>query len=276
MKNKIFSYVRISTSKQKIERQISNISRAYPDADIYTGTKSNRPEWKKLLKELRCGDTIVFDSVSRMSRNADEGFSTYMELYNKGINLVFLKESTINTDSFKSVLGNAQLSFTVNTHDKDTDDLVNGIMEKVAVYITKLAEKQIRLAFEQAEKEVADLHQRTKEGMREAIRKGKKPGRPVGKPIVTKKSVEMKALIVKYHKSFEGKLNDKDTLAIIRGQTDGLSRNTYYQYKKQLVEELITDCENVRVFVGYTMFRCIFSVYRMSRSMRGRLYRYII
>jgi len=243
MDNRIWGYCRISTSKQKIERQIENIKRAYPEAfimqEVYTGTKSNRPQWKKLLSSIKENDTIIFDSVSRMSRNADEGFNTYMKLYNKGINLVFLKEATINTDSFKSVLGNEQLSFAISTNDKDTDNLVNGIMKEVAIYITRLAEKQIRLAFEQSEKEVEDLHQRTREGMREAKRRGKKVGRPEGKPIVTKKSIEMKALIVKYHKSFNGTLNDKDTMAMLKGQAGGIARNTYYKYKGELMEKIV-------------------------------------
>ena len=36
-----------------------------------------------------------------MSRNADEGFSLYMELLSKGISLVFLKERHIDTDEYK-------------------------------------------------------------------------------------------------------------------------------------------------------------------------------
>ena len=241
MSGKIYGYCRISTPQQRLERQIENIKRSFPDADIrteiYTGTKSNRPEWKKLLKEIQSGDIIVFDSVSRMSRNAREGFETYMQLYNQGINLVFLKESTINTDSFKSVLGNEQLSFSVSTNDIDTDNLVNGIMREVATYITKLAEKQIYLAFQQSEKEVTDLHQRTSEGMREAKRRGKEIGRPKGATITTQKSIEMKRLIQRYNKAFGGTLNDNDTLAVIRGLTDGLNRNTFYKYKKQLLAE---------------------------------------
>lgn len=35
-----------------------------------------------------------------MSRNAEEGFSLYEELFTKGVNLVFLKEPHINTDTF--------------------------------------------------------------------------------------------------------------------------------------------------------------------------------
>ncbi|SDA29292.1 Site-specific DNA recombinase [Ruminococcus sp. YE71] len=242
MDNKIYGYCRISTAKQSIDRQITNITRAYPTAMIiqetYTGTKSNRPEWTKLLKKLNTGDTVVFDSVSRMSRNAAEGFDTYMELYNKGINLVFLKEQTINTDSFKSVLGDNKLSVRVNTNDDDTDRLINGIMSEVAIYITKLAEKQIRLAFEQSEKEVQDLHKRTSEGIREAKKQGKQIGRTEGQKIVTKKSTAVKEMIVKYHKAFgKGTLNDIDTMAMINGQGVGVARNSYYKYKSELFAE---------------------------------------
>ena len=98
---KIYGYCRISTAKQSIERQVRNILAVYPNADIrrevYTGTKyQGRQELQKILNKVQRGDTIVFDSVSRMSRNADEGVQMYQELYNKGVNLVFLKEGYIN------------------------------------------------------------------------------------------------------------------------------------------------------------------------------------
>lgn len=237
----IYGYCRISTSKQKIERQITNISKAYPTAqliiEVYTSTKSTRPKWQELLKRVKKSDTIVFDSVSRMSRNADEGFRTYMELYNKGIELVFLKEQTINTEAFKTVLGNEQLNVTVNTNDEDTDELVNGIMKQVAGYITKLAEKQIKLAFEQAQKEVDDLHQRTAEGIREAREvRGKQIGRAKGQKITTKKELEAREIIKKYNKRFGGSLNDAETIKMIVGTLGKCSRNTFYKYKKAVEE----------------------------------------
>ena len=75
----IYGYCRISTRKQNIERQARNIKQLYPNAliikEIFTGTKLERKEWTKLEKALKAGDTVVFDSVSRMSRNADEGFA---------------------------------------------------------------------------------------------------------------------------------------------------------------------------------------------------------
>ena len=101
----IYGYCRISTAKQSIDRQIRNIKAEYPTAHIvqeaYTGTSIFRPEWLKLYRVLKSGDTVVFDSVSRMSRNAEEGFALYEDLYHKGIRLVFLKEHHIDTETYK-------------------------------------------------------------------------------------------------------------------------------------------------------------------------------
>ena len=144
---KTYGYARISRATQKIERQIENISKAYPDADIkqvaQTGTKiEGRKESQKLTEMVKEGDTIVFDSVSRMSRNAEDGIETYFKLYDKGVNLVFLKEPYIDTDTYRS-----------NTKDKieltgtDEDEIFKGLNN----YFRKLAQKQIRIAFEQAQ-----------------------------------------------------------------------------------------------------------------------------
>lgn len=96
----IFGYCRVSTQSQSITRQIRNILEAYPMAIIYqeayTGTKLyERKEFNKLLKRVKNGDTIVFDSVSRMSRNADDGIALYLDLFYKGIILYFLKNTTL-------------------------------------------------------------------------------------------------------------------------------------------------------------------------------------
>lgn len=80
----VYGYCRISTKQQSIERQVRNIKGLYSKAVIiteaYSGTTIDRPEWNKLYKKVKAGDTVVFDSVSRMSRSADEGFA-YMLLY---------------------------------------------------------------------------------------------------------------------------------------------------------------------------------------------------
>ena len=99
----------MSTSKQNIERQVRNIKAKYPDAiivkEVYTGKMfQGRKEFERILKIVDKGDMIIFDSVSRMSRNAEEGFNLYEELYLKGVTLVFIKEPHINTDTYKNAI----------------------------------------------------------------------------------------------------------------------------------------------------------------------------
>lgn len=228
--NNIFGYVRVSTKKQSIERQIENILKKYPNAIIYrevfTGTTSDRKEWNKLKKQLKENDTIVFDSVSRMSRNSTEGISEYLILMEKKINLVFLKEPYINTDVYQNQL-KAHENIQINDIDLN-ETLIKGIRE----YLKRLAKKQIEIAFEQAEKEVIDLKQRTKEGLRQAKIKGSVLGRKNGSKIETKKSKEMKEKILKLSKTFNGNLKDKEVIEIL-----GIARNTYFKYKKELIYE---------------------------------------
>lgn len=225
----VYGYARISTKKQSIERQIRNIKEFCPEVDkiyqeAYTGKKvSGRKEFNKLLKRVTTGDTIIFDSVSRMSRNADDGIELYFELYDKGINLVFLKERYIDTETYKREAEN-KLELTGG----DIDDILKGINN----YFKTLAKKQIRIAFEQAEKEVTDLSQRTKEGIETARRQGKQIGQEKGKKLNVKKSVIAKEGIVKHSRDFKGTLTDEEVMKVV-----GISKNTYYKYKKELREE---------------------------------------
>ena len=223
----IYGYCRISTKQQNIERQERNIAKAFPDAKIereaFSGTKINRPVFNRILNRLKSGDTLVFDSVSRMSRNAEEGFELYQKLYCDGINLVFLKEPHINTETYQSALSN-------NLQMTGTD--VDFILEGVNRYLMALAKTQIRLAFEQAEKEVEDLRQRTKEGIETARRNGKQIGQKAGITLTTKKSTESKEIILKHSKDFGGTLSDSEVMKLA-----GLARNTYYKYKRELKEE---------------------------------------
>lgn len=225
----IYGYTRISTKNQSIDRQIRNIKELYSDAiiieEVYTGTKIyGRKEFDKLIKKVKAGDTIVFDSVSRMSRNAEEGFKLYEELYNKGIELVFIKEQHINTETYKKALtSNIQMT---NTN-------VDFILEGINKYLLALAKEQIKLAFIQSEKEVKDLQQRTKEGIETARLNGKQIGQAKGTKLTTKKSIQAKEQIQKYSKDFNGTLKDIEAMKLI-----GISRNSYYKYKKELIHEL--------------------------------------
>lgn len=219
-----YGYCRISRKQQSIDRQIRNILKEFDKAIIikeaFTGTTTDRPQWNKLYEKVKSGDIIVFDSVSRMSRNADEGFKLYEELYNKGVDLVFLKESYINTETYKKALEN-----NITLTGTNVDFILDGINK----YLISLAREQIKLAFMQSEKEVEDLHQRTREGIETARINGKQIGQKLGSKLNIKKEKPAKEIILKHSKDFNGSLNDIDCIKLT-----GLSRNTYYKYKSEL------------------------------------------
>jgi DNA invertase Pin-like site-specific DNA recombinase len=220
----IYGYVRISRKVQNIERQIRNILAQYPQAlivqEAYTGTTLQRPEWTKLYNKLSDGDTVIFDSISRMSRNAADGIRVYEDLFHRGVEIIFLKEPHINTSVYKRA---AEQSIPM------TGTTVDIILEAVNRYLLALAREQIEIAFQQAQKEVDDLHQRTREGMMTAKLNGKQIGRKQGATIETKKSKAAKEIIRKHSKSFGGTLNDSECQ-----QLAGVSRNSYYKYKREI------------------------------------------
>ncbi|WP_195455041.1 recombinase family protein [Turicibacter sanguinis] len=223
--NKVYGYCRISTEHQSIERQIRNIKAIYPDAIIvketWTGTTTERPKWQQLRKKVEKEDTIVFDSVSRMSRNSKEGMKEYFELFDKEVELVFLKEPHINSKVYREARSN-QIELT----GEEIDELLKG----VNAYLKRLAEKQIEIAFDQAEKEVQDLRQRTREGMETARLNNKQIGRVEGSKVETKKAQQMKERMKKMGKAFGGKMSDKEVI-----ETLGIARGTYYKYKRELI-----------------------------------------
>ena len=233
---RIYGYCRVSSHKQNIERQIRNILAVYPTAiivkEVYTRTSFyGRKEWDKLMRIIKPGDKIVFDSVSRMSGNADEGCDIYEALFNKEVILEFLQEPDVNTEVFRQALNN-QIDIHMATGNDATDHFVNAIIEALNQYTIALAKQQVRIKFEQSEKEVIDIRQRTKEGIETGRLNGSQIGHPVGTKLVVKKAVEAKKVIQQHSKDFDGILDDKMCMKLT-----GVSRNSFYKYKKELKEE---------------------------------------
>ena len=227
----IYAYCRVSTQHQKIARQITNITAIYPNATIirefFTGTTQNRPQWEKFIPQVKKDDTIVFDSVSRMSRNAEEGFKDYKMLYERGVHLVFLNEPLINTSVFDSTRNNL-LNIDITTGNAAVDAFFKGNIELINNFMMALAEEQIKTAFDQSEKEVTDLHSRISQGIREAKKNGTQIGITKGTTLTTKKSLDCISIIKKHSKDFGGTLEDSDVMKLC-----GCSRNSYYKYKRE-------------------------------------------
>ena len=221
--------------RQSLQRQIENISKQYPTATFYTdkwtGSTMDRPAWNKLYSKLQTGDTVVFDSASRLSRDAESGATLYQELYERGINLIFLNEPHCNTDTYRQA---AQAS--IPTTGIEIADVYIEATNKVLMI---LAKRQIEIAFEQAEKERLDICKRVKDGMASAKKAAaangeiKTYGAKPGVKLTTKKSIAAKEIIRKHSKDFGGTLSDPDCLKLA-----GCSRNSYYKYKAEIREEL--------------------------------------
>ena len=119
--NNYYAYMRISTKlereKQTFNRQETALKKFETDNNIEfvlsfkddaSGKDFNRPQWKKLESIITSGDTIVFKDISRFTRESENGYKKYMELLDKGINLVFLDNATVSTDYIKQLMSVAK------------------------------------------------------------------------------------------------------------------------------------------------------------------------
>lgn len=117
-----FSYKRISTKEerglQKYNRQEAALKKYAADHGIEFVAEfqedesgksfDNRREWKRLEKLVQPGDTIVFKDISRFTREANNGYNKYMELLERGVELVFIDNPTISTEYIKQLLNVAE------------------------------------------------------------------------------------------------------------------------------------------------------------------------
>ena len=101
-------------------------------------------------------------------------------------------------------------------------------------FLQEFAAEQIKIAFDQAEKERADICKRVRDGMKsakiEAAKRGEEKtyGAVPGKKLVTKKSLSAKETIKEHSKEFGGSLDDAECMKLA-----GCSRNSFYKYKRE-------------------------------------------
>ncbi|WP_340135805.1 recombinase family protein [Bacillus cereus] len=157
LQNKKFGYVRVSSKDQNKERQIENMKYlGIEDRDIFIDKKSGknmkRENYQMLKRLARTGDTIVFDSLTRLGRSMNDVLEEFRYFEQQRINLQFIKEPFIN----------------VNYNGETANDVIQQAVQKATLTILS--------AF--AEKERNDIKQRQAEGIALAKKKGKHLGRP--------------------------------------------------------------------------------------------------
>lgn len=233
----VLGYARISTPKQKIRRQIDSITQYNSEAVIieetYTGTSFKRPEWQKIMKLVEKGEVscIIFDEISRMSRDAEDGYKTYKYFLKKDVEMVFLREPHLNSKTYYEAKAK-KIDITINSGDKYTDEFLNAIMSNLNQYMLNLVERQIEIAFERSQAEVDYIRERTKAGLRAAKARGVQLGRQPGSHVETKKYKKCARIIYQNYKLFGGKLYASSCCKLC----DGLARSSFYRYLHQMLE----------------------------------------
>lgn len=217
----IYTYKRISTKessdKQSFQRQAraletyaknNKIEYLLEFQDDVSGATFDRPQWKKLESILQSGDTIIFKEVSRFTREFENGFKKYMELMNKGINLVFLDNPTISTNYIQNLMRVAE-----NQQRIAKKALENTI------------ELLLMVELDRVEVERVTISKRIKQGIEAS---DKPSGRKQGQ--LDKMSDELKADIKKF-------LTDRSIKQIDLMNKHNISRNTLKKYVEIIKNE---------------------------------------
>lgn len=114
-----YGYARVSTYSQKkdgnsLESQrelLLNEGCTEVFSDAYSGLKTDRPEFTKLLGLLKEGDTLVVTKLDRFSRSASAGIKLIDSLLEKGVKVHILNIGLMDTTPTGKLIRNIFFSF---------------------------------------------------------------------------------------------------------------------------------------------------------------------
>lgn len=115
----IYGYGRVSTKGQakdgnSLEAQERLIKEHGAEAiymDSFTGTKMTRPEFDKLLEELKAGDTLVVAKLDRFARSVSQASDLITKLIDDGIRVDVCNLGILDNSSMSTLMRNILLSF---------------------------------------------------------------------------------------------------------------------------------------------------------------------
>lgn len=154
-----YGYVRVSTKEQNEERQIIalreyGISEKRIYLDKQSGKDFERKNYKRLIRRLKSGDTLVIKSIDRLGRNYDEILRQWQVLTKeKQVTIIVLDMPLLNTCQSRDLTGT----------------LIADIVLQLLSYVAQTERELIR--------------QRQAEGIAAALQRGVKFGRtPIERP----------------------------------------------------------------------------------------------
>ncbi|MEH7236230.1 recombinase family protein [Bacillus sp. JJ1562] len=109
-----YGYARVSTIAQDLEVQIQALQAEGCEVifkEKFTGTKTDRPEFNKVLEALQEGDTLVVTKLDRFARSAVEGIQTVKALFERGVKVHILNIGLVENTPTGRLIFNILSSF---------------------------------------------------------------------------------------------------------------------------------------------------------------------
>lgn len=107
----MYGYIRVSSRDQNIERQLLALQKyGIPDEKLFidrlSGKDFDRPQYRRLIRKIKPGDTIVIKSIDRLGRNYDEILAQWRHITKKiGADIVVLDMPLLDTRRGKDLTG---------------------------------------------------------------------------------------------------------------------------------------------------------------------------
>ncbi|MDF2872272.1 MAG: resolvase [Anaerocolumna sp.] len=187
----IYGYARVSTKGQAKDGNSLDVQeRALKEAgstviytDAFTGTKTNRPEFNKLISKIQKGDTLVVTKLDRFARSMSEGSKLVSELIDKGVRVYILNIGVMDNTPSSKLIRNIFFAFAEFERDMIVERTSEGkaIAKQSSNYREgrphKFGRKQVDHALKMLEtnsyKQVEELTGISKSTLIRAKRKGK-------------------------------------------------------------------------------------------------------
>lgn len=206
----IYAYVRVSTKEQNPDREIINIKRFCQERkmsdiiffiDKMTGKRFDRPEYLKLKRKIKKGDTLILHELDRLGRKKKEIIKELTYFKNKGVKVMILDIPTTLVDY--SIMGNQLAEFMM--------DMINNLLIEVFAAC--------------AEFEMEKREKRQREGYEALRQRGEwdKLGRPV--------KIDQETFLIAWNEAKKRSMTDKEL-----AQQLEISKGTLQTYKKKYLQ----------------------------------------
>lgn len=115
----IYGYARVSTAGQMTggnsldaqEKQLREAGAEKIYMDHFTGATMERPEFEKLQKNLRSGDTMIITKLDRLARSVSQASGMIKDLIDHGVTINVLNLGILSDDSVNTLMQNVLLAF---------------------------------------------------------------------------------------------------------------------------------------------------------------------